>query len=126
MNDSHAVSLLYVLLRYLLSQAHQQMDPTDIVKVPYDLEGLFLYVMGIVVVLWLFRFTWTTTTWRGLPGSYNQNIWIKLPVMSVLTLAVNGVILLCGKSPVQNPWHTFALHRGINDVRSTHLWPCAL
>jgi hypothetical protein len=67
------------------------MDPTDIVKVPYDLERLCLYVISVVLVLLVLK-----------PA---QN-WRNIPELAVMTLVGHGVILLCGASPLQNPWHT--------------------
>jgi hypothetical protein len=67
------------------------MDPTDIVKVPYDLERLCLYVASVVVVL--------------LATALERN-WRKIPGLAVLTLLGHGVIVLCGASPLRNPWHT--------------------
>jgi hypothetical protein len=74
------------------------MDPTDIVKVPYDLERLCLYVISIVVVLGI------------LATAPTQNCSRKISIsgLAVLTLTGHGVIVLCGASPVQNPWHTLA------------------
>jgi hypothetical protein len=73
------------------------MDPTDIVKVPYDLEKLFLYVMSVVVVLGILATAPTQNARK-----------ISIPGLVVLTLTGHGVIVLCGASPVLNPWHTLA------------------
>jgi hypothetical protein len=73
------------------------MDPTDIVKVPYDLERLCMYVTFVVVFLGILA-TAPTQNYRKL----------SIPGLAVLTLTGHGVIVLCGASPVLNPWHTLA------------------
>jgi hypothetical protein len=73
------------------------MDPTEIVKVPYDLERLCMYVICVVVVLGI------------LATAPSQKVRkLSIPGLAVLTLTGHGVIVLCGASPVQNPWHTLA------------------
>jgi hypothetical protein len=73
------------------------MDPTDIVKVPYDLERLCLYVISVVVVLGILA-----------TAPSNNTRQLSIPGLVVLTLTGHGIIVLCGASPVQNPWHTLA------------------
>lgn len=71
------------------------MDPTDIVKVPYDLERLSLYVMGVVVILGVLA-TAPTHNCRQ----------VSIPGLAVFTLTGHGVMVLCGASPVHNVQHT--------------------
>jgi hypothetical protein len=76
---------------YISKQALQQMDPTDIVKVPYDLERLSVYVTSVVIALFM------------LAPTKNSR---KIPGLVVLTVLGYGIIVLCGASPTHNPRHT--------------------
>jgi hypothetical protein len=89
------ILMYYYIIYYFVLQEHQQMDPTDIVKVPYDLERLCLYVISVVVVLGILA-TAATQNCRKL----------SIPGLALLTLTGHGVMVLCGASPVQNAWHT--------------------
>lgn len=69
------------------------MDPTDICKVPYNLDRLLQYVACVCTAIY--------TT------SPVQNT-IRLPSLLLLTLVLGAVLLLCGASPYQNQWHSAA------------------
>jgi hypothetical protein len=77
-------------IRDSLNQQHaQQIDPTDIVQIPYNLTRLALYVLGVTVVL-------CTTTTTSVSAS-------KLLPLTILYV---GMMILSGASLTQNVGHT--------------------
>jgi hypothetical protein len=71
---------------------NQQLDPTEIVLVPYDLLRLCLFIGAILIV-------YVTTT---------HNLGHLLPALFGLTLCVFVMYIIHGASPTDNLWHTLA------------------
>jgi len=69
------------------------MDPTDIVKVPYELERLFLYAGSVVAALFLLQ--------------PDQNT-VKLPSLLLLTAVTYAVYILAGASLSRDLLHSMA------------------
>jgi hypothetical protein len=75
---------------FLLSQHRRQLDPTEIVLVPYNLERFTLFVLGPL-------FLATVAD----PSGYKQ-----LPSLAGLSFLVFCTMILCGASPTENLLHT--------------------
>jgi hypothetical protein len=68
------------------------MDPTDIVKVPYDLQRLCAYVIAVVAAVVL----------EPVQGGWRKLVYELLP----LSAAFWALFVLCGASPTENVIHT--------------------
>jgi len=68
----------------------QQLDPTEIVAIPYDLQRLTIYVLGTLVAA------------TFLP----QHGFRNLPDVLGISVVVFGLFLLCGASPIYHLLHT--------------------
>lgn len=84
-------------------QHQRQLDPTEIVMIPYDLTRLWLYVAGIGFV---FVLTTATTASKNLmPQQQQKN---NLPSLLAMTFATWLAYIVFGASPTENLWHTLA------------------
>jgi len=75
------------------SQHERQLDPTEIVAVPYDLERLSVYVASVIVYLILIRHP--VEDWPRTLGQWLQ-----------LTAVCFALFVLCGASPYEKQAHT--------------------
>lgn len=71
---------------------NRQLDPTEIVLVPYDLSRLWLFVAGVA-------FVYATTT------PYLRDHWLHVLGMTLCTFIA---YIVYGASPTENLWHTLA------------------
>ena len=82
--------ITYLLLLY--PQHNRQLDPTEIVLIPYDLSRLWLHVAMVA-------FFYTTTT---------SHLRKNLPVLLGMTACTWVAYIIYGASPMENLWHTLA------------------